>query len=82
MEYIVYVLKNKEGKFYKGVTGNLKRRVAEHRRHNTKTTSVMGELTIAYTEKFDNFEGARKRELYLKSAAGRRFLKKQIGPVA
>ena len=82
MKYVVYVLKDEEGKLYKGVTNNLERRVAEHRRHNTRTTSLMGELTIAYTEKFDNFESARKRELYLKSAAGRRFLKKHIGPVA
>ncbi len=37
---------------------------------------------MVYTEEYGNFEEARKRELYLKSSAGRRFLKKHIGPVA
>jgi hypothetical protein len=46
----------------------------------TKTTSRMTGLIVAYAEQFDTFEDARKRELYFKSAAGRRFLKKKLGP--
>lgn len=35
---------------------------------------------VAYTEEFDTFNTARERELYFKSAAGRRFLAKKLGP--
>jgi len=34
---------------------------------------------VMYTESYSLFDEARKRELYLKSAAGRRFLKKILG---
>jgi len=36
----------------------------------------MKNINVVYEEKFDSFEIARKRELYFKSAAGRRYLKK------
>lgn len=44
----------------------------------------MKDLKIVYTEKFENFSEARKREKYFKTAAGRRFLKSKlnIGGVA
>lgn len=74
--YTVYVLRDDNGKFYKGLTNNLDRRLKEHRFGGTKTTSKMKNLIVVYTERFENFDEARKRELYLKSAAGRRFLKK------
>ena len=76
--YTVYVLKDKNGKLYKGLTNNLQRRIREHKFGKTLTTSKMMELVIFYKEKFDNFEEARKRELYFKTAAGRRFLKKNL----
>ena len=76
MKYKVYVLQSSDGKAYKGVTNNLSRRLKEHNSGQTKTTSRMKDLKIIYTEEHDNFANARKRELYLKSAAGRRFLKK------
>lgn len=47
----------------------------DHKRDKTVTTSKMDDLKIVYTEKYQNFIDARKRELYLKSAVGRRFLK-------
>ena len=79
MEYETYVLIDKQGKLYKGVTSNLQKRLKEHKKGTTQTTSRMIDLAVAYSEKFDTFEQARKRELYFKSAAGRRFLKKKLG---
>jgi putative endonuclease len=76
--YTVYVLKDENGKFYKGMTNDLKRRLAEHKSGKTITTSRMKNLTIVYTEEYKDFETAQKKELYFKSAAGRRFLKKKI----
>lgn len=75
--YKVYVLRDEIGKFYKGITNNLTRRLKEHRLSKTFTTSSkMKSFSVVYTEEYNTFEEARKRELYLKSAAGRRFLKK------
>ncbi|MFA6520503.1 MAG: GIY-YIG nuclease family protein [Candidatus Paceibacterota bacterium] len=73
--FITYVLKDKKGKLYKGMTNNLVRRLAEHFSGHTITTSKMIGLQLVYKEEYDTFEEARKRELYFKSAAGRRFLK-------
>lgn len=80
--YTVYVLKDNLKRLYKGVTNNLVRRIKEHRSGQTKTTSRMKDIEIAYTETYNSFEEARKREIYLKTAAGRRFLKfiKNIRP--
>lgn len=57
------------------MTNDMKRRLAEHRSGHTKTTARMTGLVLVYKEEYATFEEARKRELYLKSAAGRRFLK-------
>ena len=77
--FTVYVLKDNKGKFYKGCTNNLERRLREHKSGHTKTTSKTVGLAVVYLENYDNIEDARKRELYLKSAAGRRFLKTHTG---
>ena len=74
--YTVYVIQDSFGKLYKGFTNNLKRRLREHNAGHTITTSRMKDLKVVYTEEYDSFDKARVRELYLKSAAGRRFLHK------
>jgi putative endonuclease len=74
--YVVYVLQDDQGKSYKGMTNNLERRLSEHRQGQTRTTSLMGEVKVIYTEECPNRAEARRREKYLKSAAGRKFLKK------
>ena len=76
--YTVYVLRGDNSRLYKGVTNNLSRRLQEHRAGHTKTTRNMQRLRVVYTEEHVSFQYARKRELYLKSAAGRCFLKKKL----
>lgn len=78
MKFFVYVLQDKNGKLYKGMTSNLVRRLNEYKRGKTKTTRKMQDVNLVYSESCENREEARKRELYLKSAAGRRFLKKEL----
>ena len=74
--YTVYVLKSIDGKLYKGMTNDLSRRLTEHKSGKTKTTAKMKNFILIYREEYLNFRDARKRELYFKSAAGRRYLKK------
>jgi putative endonuclease len=79
--YTVYMLSDNNGKRYKGMTNNLERRLREHEAGSTQTTSRFEEIKVVYTEQFECFEEARARELYFKTAAGRRFLKtKYQGP--
>jgi len=73
--FTVYILKDEHGKLYKGVTNDLQRRMREHQSGYTKTTSRMNNLDVVYTETYPTFEEARQREKYLKSAAGRRYVK-------
>ena len=75
MKYTVYVLQDNLGKLYKGVTNNLPRRLKEHQLGHTRTTRKMKDLAMVYSEVYDDWVEARRREKYLKTAAGRRFLK-------
>jgi len=76
--FTVYVLKSFDGKLYRGVTNDLARRLKEHISGHTITTAKMRGLEVVYTEKYASFKEARKREVYLKTSAGRRFLKKVL----
>jgi putative endonuclease len=78
--YVVYVLQDLSVKLYKGMTNNLVRRLREHNSGHTLTTSKMNDLKVVYCENYDIKEEARKREVYFKTAAGRRFLKSKIMP--
>jgi putative endonuclease len=76
--FTVYILQDESGNLYKGMTNNMARRLFEHKNGKTKTTSKMKNIKLAYSEIYNNFEDARKRELYFKTAAGRRFIKQNI----
>jgi len=79
--YYVYIIEDELGKRYKGYTCDLKRRFREHVSGQTRTTSRMsGKLVIKYFEEAESLEEALKREKYFKTAAGRVFLKKVLGP--
>ncbi len=78
--YTVYVIQDSRGRLYKGMTTNLSRRLHEHKTGQTKSTKHLQSLTVVYTEEFDNAAEARKREKYFKTAAGRRFIQKFLGP--
>ena len=73
MKYFIYVLRNENGKSYTGMTNNIDRRLKEHNSGHTKSTKNHN-WTIVYKEEVQDRVSARKREKYLKSAAGRRYL--------
>ena len=78
MKFQVYVLRDQKGKIYKGATSNLYARLRDHRWGGTRTTSRMKDFEVIYKEEYDTWEEAHHREKYLKSSAGRRFLKKKL----
>lgn len=78
MTFTVYILRDDTGRLYKGATNDLDRRIREHKSGHTKTTRKMSGLHVVYKEEFVDWPKARRRELYLKSAAGRKFLKDKL----
>lgn len=73
----VYVLKSLSvNKSYVGSTNNLSRRLKEHEKGQSGFTKKFLPWKLIYTEDYATLADARKREKYLKSAAGRKFLKK------
>jgi putative endonuclease len=77
--YTVYVLKSTViKKSYVGITNDLERRLREHNEGKSYFTKRYLPWIVVYKEQVQDREEARKREKYLKSAAGRRFLKKEV----
>jgi len=72
----VYVLQSeKDGSQYVGMSNDTQRRLKEHNRGSVRSTKSKLPWKKIYEEKYENRIEARKREKYLKSAAGRRFRK-------
>lgn len=77
--YFVYVLQSKkDGGWYIGFMNNFKRRIVEHNKGKIKSTARRGFLSIIYFEGYIFKSDALGREKFLKSGAGRNFLKRQL----
>jgi putative endonuclease len=76
----VYVLKSiSSGKHYVGIAQDINKRLQEHNAGKSKFTS--GHLPwklIYYEAGYLNAVQARNREKYLKTAAGKKFIQKQL----
>ncbi|MEW6163062.1 MAG: GIY-YIG nuclease family protein [Nitrospirota bacterium] len=68
--YYTYVLQSKtKGNFYTGTTKNLKQRLKQHNN---------GSVQLIYFEGCLNKDDAYRRERYLKSGMGKRYLKNRL----
>ena len=77
--HYVYVLRSlKDNGFYIGYSANLRKRFSEHVTGGSFATSHRGPWQLIYYEAYLNQADALGRERYLKSGAGRRFLKVQL----
>lgn len=77
MNYFVYYLKSDSAKkSYVGITADLNRRLSEHNSGKSSYTKRYMPWKMIYNEFCGSLENARIREKYLKSAVGRKFLKK------
>lgn len=74
----VYILKDKNGKFYVGSTDNLKRRLKQHKNGHTQTTRNMDGLEIAFEQEYDSLDLARKIELKIKKLKRKDYIEKMI----
>jgi predicted GIY-YIG superfamily endonuclease len=76
----VYVLSSiKDSASYVGMALDAIKRLNEHNRGKNRYTKAHLPWKIIYTEVFADWTAARRREKYFKSAAGRKWLQKNIG---
>jgi len=77
--YYLYIIKSIfRNKFYTGCTQNIENRLNEHNQGKCYWTKRYKPWIIHYIEKFESRQKAFSREKYLKSHAGRNWIKKNI----
>ena len=77
--YHVYVLKSQSSNhFYTGQTDNLQRRIGLHNRGKVKWAKRYKPWKLIFKEKCADEISAIRREKYLKSHAGRKWLKSKF----
>ena len=70
-----YVLASADGTYrYKGSCRNLAKRLKDHRAGRVSHTKNRRPLMLLHFEYFPDYSAAHRRELYLKSGAGREWL--------
>ena len=74
MIYLYVIKSEKRGYRYVGITDNLERRMIQHNNGYNKNTRAYIPFKLIRTEEFANYKEARKREIFLKSGVGRKFL--------
>ena len=79
----VYVIESLNDKtWYTGIALNAVDRLKEHNSGKNRFTKGHRPWKIIFTEAHNNWQEARDREKYLKSAAGKRWLKKDLNQSA
>ena len=76
--YYVYILQLNNNQLYTGFTEELKRRIVEHKKGKVKSTSNRLPVKLIHYEAYYLKKDALRREKYLKTTEGKRFLKQQI----
>lgn len=77
--YYVYVLESKKDKNrYIGYTTDLRKRIVEHAAGRSVATAPRRPLSLIYYEACTVRLDAERREKYLKTTGGRRFLAKRL----
>ncbi|MBC8399880.1 MAG: GIY-YIG nuclease family protein [Candidatus Marinimicrobia bacterium] len=77
MNFTVYIIVSLEGHTYVGYTNNLNRRLIEHNSGKYGYTKIGTDWKVIYCETYPSRKEARKREKYLKSHAGKEWLKRR-----
>lgn len=77
--FYVYVLKSGfDGNFYIGHTADLRKRLAEHNRGKIASTRKRIPFELVYYEASRDLSDAVRREKYLKTTYGHRYLRSRL----
>jgi len=81
-KYVVYALECVDDSIYIGQTGNLEKRIAEHKNGMNSWTKSRLPIKLVFIESFGTRSKAVEREKKLKTGFGRKWLKKEIKKIA
>jgi putative endonuclease len=70
MAYRVYVIQNRDGKFYSGLSDDVDRRIDQHNIGDSRWTRGKGPWVLMWQREEMNLSDARKLELLLKRQKG------------
>jgi len=74
--FFVYAIKSQTRNYiYVGLSENIEVRIRQHNAGHERTTKPYRPFTLIHQESFSTRPLARKREKFLKSGAGKEFLK-------
>ncbi len=77
--FYTYILKSKKnGNLYTGYTHDLRKRFQEHNKNKSPATKGRGPFDLVYYEACIDEDDAKARELFLKSGAGKKYLKNRL----
>ncbi len=76
--YVYILLSQKDSDLYIGFSNNLKNRIQTHFSGGVISTKDCRPLKLIYYEAYLNEQDAKKREVFLKSGSGHKFLKIQL----
>jgi len=77
--YYTYVIQStKDHQWYTGMTADLRSRMANHLKGRVRSTSHRHPLRLVYYEACLNEADGRRRERYLKSGEGKRYLQQRL----
>ncbi len=78
MKYSYVLLSEKDGGFYIGSTGDLRICVDQHNKGCVRSTAYRRPMRLIYYEGCLSADAARRRERYLKTGRGGRYLKQRL----
>ena len=81
MHYTYILFSKSKKKYYIGSTSNLEERLNKHNSNHKGFTGGIGDWKIIYSEKFENYNLALKREKQIKKWKSRVMIEKLINKV-
>jgi len=78
MYYVYILLSSKDGRFYIGFSGDLKRRMEEHNSGKVESTRHRRPFKLLGYEAYITKPEAEKREKFLKSSDGKKDIRKRF----
>ena len=78
MNYTYVLLSERDGRFYTGSTTDLRARVRSHAAGRVRSTAYRAPLVLIYYEACVDLDAARRRERFLKTGKGKRYLNNRL----
>jgi putative endonuclease len=78
MNYVYVLVSEGDNQFYTGATSDLKNRLQKHSNGKVPSTSSRRPLKLVYYEACISKQDAFRREKYLKTGMGKRYLRNRL----